>query len=170
VIGSAGCSRHLAKPAIAEMERSGKIVAQDSLVHRTGFKPSLTSVQRKTIDALAHDICSGGKEPPSSAELGAEYGEDVPFFLRCLEREGRVVQVGTDRFYAREVVAELIEKLRTDLVAGEEYGPSQLRETLGFSRKYLIPFLEYCDRSGVTERKGDGRSLKSVRESLTQML
>jgi hypothetical protein len=50
-----------------------------------------------------------------------------------------------------------------------EYGPSQLRDVLGFSRKYLIPFLEYCDRAGVTERRGDGRALRNGPVSLTQM-
>jgi selenocysteine-specific elongation factor len=35
--------------------------------------------------------------------------------------------------------------------------PTDLREMLGFSRKYLIPFLEYCDKKGYTSRQGNGR-------------
>ena len=38
-----------------------------------------------------------------------------------------------------------------------ERNPSQLREALGLSRKYLIPLLEYCDRVGHTTRSGAGR-------------
>ena len=37
------------------------------------------------------------------------------------------------------------------------YGPSELRELLGFSRKFLIPFLEYCDRVGITRRDLEGK-------------
>ena len=33
-----------------------------------------------------------------------------------------------------------------------------LFQTLGYP-KYLIPFLEYCDREGVTERRQTGRVL-----------
>jgi hypothetical protein len=43
------------------------------------------------------------------------------------------------------------------MAAGVEYGPAELRELLGFSRKFLIPFLEFCDRSGHTMRDGAGK-------------
>jgi hypothetical protein len=43
--------------------------------------------------------------------------------------------------------------------AGREYSPSELRDVIGLSRKYLIPFLEYCDRRGITERRLAGRVL-----------
>jgi hypothetical protein len=38
-----------------------------------------------------------------------------------------------------------------------ELAPTELRELLGFSRKFLIPFLEYCDKRGYTVRQGNGR-------------
>jgi selenocysteine-specific elongation factor len=161
-INAAGCDPDLARLAIAELAGSGSVVARESWISRPGWKPRFTDAHQKTLDALAHVICSRGNEPPTAGELTKEYGGDVPVLLRYLEREGRVVNVGADRFYAPEAVAALIEKLRTDLAPGKEYGPSQLREALGFSRKYLIPFLEYCDRSGITERKGDGRTLRGV--------
>lgn len=161
-IGAAGCNPALARLAVSELAGGGELVIRDSLVSRPGWKPAFTAAHKATIEALAHAICSGEKEPPSAADLAGKYGGDVPVLLRYLEREGRVVQVGADRFYARDVVTALIEKLRMDLAPGKEYGPSQLREALGLSRKYLIPFLEYCDRSGITERKGDGRTLRSA--------
>ena len=169
VIASAGCDSDLARLAIAKLEGVGEVAVSGSIVRRKGWKPKLSPSHEKTADFLVHAICSAGSEPPSAEELAKEYGGDVPVLLRYLEREGRVVQVAADRFYGREAVDSLIEKLRTKLAPGEEYGPSQLRETLGFSRKYLIPFLEYCDRSGVMERKGAKRTLRSVDESLTQM-
>ena len=48
------------------------------------------------------------------------------------------------------------------LVQEQGYTPAQLRDVLGLSRKYLIPFLEFCDRKGITERKGDGRILRET--------
>jgi hypothetical protein len=43
------------------------------------------------------------------------------------------------------------------------YSPAELRDVLGVSRKYLIPFLEYCDRRQITERRADGRVLGGAR-------
>jgi selenocysteine-specific elongation factor len=40
---------------------------------------------------------------------------------------------------------------------GREYPPGELRDLLGFSRKYLIPFLDYADRLGLTVRREGGR-------------
>jgi len=54
----------------------------------------------------------------------------------------------------------MIAQLKGRLVPGRVYVPAQLRDLLGSSRKYLIPFLEFCDRSGVTERREDGRVLR----------
>ena len=74
-------------------------------------------------------------------------------------QRGLVVAVEPDRFYAREVVTGLVELLRKGMSRGREYGPSELREIVGLSRKYLIPFLEYCDRERITERRTTGRVL-----------
>jgi hypothetical protein len=41
----------------------------------------------------------------------------------------------------------------------EPLSPAHLREALGISRKFLVPFLEYCDRRRITERRGEGRVL-----------
>jgi Elongation factor SelB, winged helix. len=151
----------LGRAALAELVGSGSVEVDGSLVRRAGWAPLLSPAHEAMISSLVHAICSGNSEPPSAGELVEKYGGEVPGLLRYLEREGRVVQVAADRYYAPEVVDLLIGKLRENLQPGAEYGPSQLRDTLGFSRKYLIPFLEYCDRTGVTERKGDGRTLGS---------
>ena len=165
----AGTSPDLSRVAIAGLVKQGVVAVRGSLVARSNWKPKLDDERVKTVELLVHAICSAGSEPPTSSELSRKYGGEVPGLLRYLEREGRLVQVAPDRYYARAEVDALIEKLRSNLEAGLEYGPSQLRDVLGFSRKYLIPFLEYCDRAGVTERKGDARILGSVRASLTQM-
>jgi hypothetical protein len=51
--------------------------------------------------------------------------------------------------------------LRTRLEPARSYTPAELRDLLGISRKFLIPFLEYCDRTGVTDRTDVGRALRA---------
>ena len=77
--------------------------------------------------------------------------------LRLLERDGLIVGVEPGRFYATESVENLVNRLRDGMTEGREYSPAELRDVLGLSRKYLIPFLEFCDRRRITERRATGR-------------
>ena len=147
---------------IREMERAGEIETRGPLVSRTGWAPSPSDRDAEIGNHLAHDICAGGQEPPSVGELGVRYGSSVPALLRFLERQGRIVKVETDRYYDRSALEAMIARLKGALVPGKVYVPAQLRDVLGFSRKYLIPFLEFCDRNGITERRGDGRTLRET--------
>ncbi|MGH7652293.1 MAG: selenocysteine-specific translation elongation factor [Gemmatimonadaceae bacterium] len=152
----------LADISIRELERSGQIQMSGPVVRRTGWVPTPTESDIDLGNSLAHDICASGREPPSAAELVLRYGSSVPSLLHFLERQGRIIQVEENRYYDRTAVEELIAKLRGELLPGRQYTPSQLRDVLGFSRKYLIPFLEFCDRTGVTERRGEGRILRQT--------
>ena len=155
-------SEELADISIREMERVGEIEAIGPVMRRKGWVPSPSPGDVDASNRLAHDICAGDREPPSVSELVSRYGSSVPALLHFLERQGRIVQVETDRYYDRSAVDALIAKLRGELEPGRVYVPSQLRDVLGFSRKYLIPFLEFCDRIGLTERRGEGRILRQT--------
>ena len=156
----------LADIAIREMERAGALETNGPVLRRKGWVPSPTTGDVDKSNHLAHDICAGGREPPNVSELVSRYGSSVPALLHFLERQGRIVQVETDRYYDRSAVDALIAKLRGELEPARIYVPAQLRDVLGFSRKYLIPFLEFCDRTGVTERRGEGRILRQISEIL----
>lgn len=145
---------------VRRMSDRGEVVVEDGLIRRTSWAPSLDENAQKLADFVLHDICISAKEPPSVAELVRKRGARVPDLLRFLEKHGRLAQVETDRYYDVAVVQELIGQLRGGMKAGEVYSPGDLREVLGVSRKYLIPFLEYCDRLGVTERRFEGRVLR----------
>jgi selenocysteine-specific elongation factor len=162
VKGELRVSEELADIAIRELENSGEIETHGPLMCRRGWSASPRPSDVEASNHLAHDICAGDREPPSVNELVSRYGSSVPGLLRYLEREGRIVQVETDRYYDRAAVEGMIARLKGKLAPGKVYVPAQLREVLGSSRKYLIPFLEFCDRSGVTERRGEGRMLKET--------
>jgi selenocysteine-specific elongation factor len=155
-------TEELADISIREMEREGRLEVRGPIIRRKGWQPAPSPTDLEATSRLAHDICSGGREPPSVGELVSRYGNSVPSLLNFLERQGGIVQVEADRYYDRSAVDGLIAKLRAGLAPGRVYAPAQLRDLLGFSRKYLIPFLEFCDRMGVTERRGEGRTLRQT--------
>jgi selenocysteine-specific elongation factor len=156
--------------AIRELERAGEIEKSGPLIKRVGWKPSPTAKDLDVSVRLAHEICAAGREPPGVGELVARYGSSVPAVLHFLERQGRLVQVETDRYYDRSTVDMLMAKLKAELVPERVYAPAELREMLGVSRKYLIPFLEFCDRQGLTERRGEGRVVRQTSDILLDTL
>ncbi len=159
--GGLRVNEELADIAIREMEANGEIETDGPLIRRKGWVPNPTESDVRATDAVAHDICASGREPPSVSELMARYGPAVPSLLSFLEREGRIVKVEAERFYETNVLTGMVSSLRQELVPGTVYVPAQLRDVLGLSRKYLIPFLEFCDRKGITERRGEGRVLRA---------
>jgi selenocysteine-specific elongation factor len=89
----------------------------------------------------------------------------VPAALRLLAQQGLVVAVGRDRYYAKEPFEREREAVLGVLRELGEASPSEIRERLGRSRKWLIPLLEQLDRDGVTVRRGDVRVLADRRAS-----
>jgi len=122
-----------------------------------GWVPKLDSESAAIAARLVARLGAAGSEPPSVAEMSGELGSDPAAVLRFLERRGDVVQVEQDRYYATACLSQLIDRLRAIMAGGAELGPSELREKLGISRKFLIPLLEYCDRVGYTNRGAVGR-------------
>ena len=152
-----GTEPELVEFVLARLVRAGELSTEGGLVRRAGWVPRPDDAQRALAQRLADALAEAGREPPSVAELAATHGAVTAALLRLLEREGRVVQVEADRYYAAAAVEELVEGLRAATTPGRVYTPAELRDVLGVSRKYLIPFLEYCDRRRVTERRADGR-------------
>jgi selenocysteine-specific elongation factor len=138
---------------------SGALSIHGSVVMRAGWTPTPTPEQQAAAERILENLRSSGREPPSVPELEARISAHAFSILRFLERRGLVVQVSSDRFYEAGVVRGMIDDLINGMREERPYAPQEIRDLIGVSRKFLIPFLEYCDRAGVTERRADGRVL-----------
>ena len=143
--------------ALATLVARGTIAVEGAVAMAAGWSPRLGERDRLLADRVIDALSKAASEPPSVSELSSSLGGDVLAVLRYLEREGRVVPVEEGRYYARSALDSLLSTIRSGMVDGREYGPAELRHLVGLSRKYLIPFLEYCDRVGITERRQAGR-------------
>lgn len=140
----------------AEISAGGLALAAGT-ASRPGWAPTPSPRHRSMLETLVSQLDGSGAEPPSVAELSVSIGGDAGELLRYLERRGEAVQVEQDRYYAPIHLTSLVGRLEALLAGGAALGPAELREGLGLSRKYLIPFLEYCDRVGYTNRVAAGR-------------
>ncbi|MBK7906765.1 MAG: selenocysteine-specific translation elongation factor [Gemmatimonadetes bacterium] len=155
----------LADEVIRRAERAGLIVVDGAHLRRVGFAAGSSVGATSARDRLLERIRGAGVEALSIPELVAELGTDVHAQLKLLEKEKLVVMIALDRPFSREAVQELLRRLRSYAKAGTVYAPSELREALGITRKWLIPFLEWCDRQRISLRRADGRTFGTIPEN-----
>ncbi len=142
---------------LRDMSARRKIELRGAVLTKAGWRAA-SGADAAKLGELAVAVEAGGVSPMSVDELADQFGKETPALLRALEREGRLVAVAPDRYYSVKAVESLMASLREATAGGAELTVSQVREFVGLSRKYLIPFLEYCDRIAVSRRKGDVRS------------
>jgi selenocysteine-specific elongation factor len=150
-------SEELFDHLVRDLTERGKVELRGGVLARAGWKAG-SGADAAKIAEIAVALEAGGVSPLSVNELADQFGKEAPALLRVLEREGRAIAVAPDRYYSPKAVESLLASLRGVTAGMPEMTASQVREALGLSRKYLIPFLEYCDRIGVSTRKGDLRS------------
>jgi selenocysteine-specific elongation factor len=116
--------------------------------HRPASRENDPAV-RRVLSAIASEPA----QPPTIKDLVAQgVGRDA---IDAAGRAGLVVRVGPDLVFT----PALIERAEAIVAAAGSSGitVSAFRETLGTSRKYALPLLEWFDQRGVTRREGDLR-------------
>jgi selenocysteine-specific elongation factor len=152
----------VATALLASLAADGQLVVEQGLVAKAGFTPTPSLSQIRLSAAVTEALVSAGTEPPSVEEIADRLSvavDEVLAIARWLARDGSLVAVEPNRYYARSAVESLKQKLGVGMSDGREHTPAELRDLLGLTRKFLIPFLEYCDREGYTIRTGLGRRL-----------
>jgi selenocysteine-specific elongation factor len=147
----------LVERAVDDLAAAGRVERRGAHLTTAGWQPVISADDAAFKQRILAVIQAADTEPPDVDALAQEHKRDPVPFLRLLEREGQVVAVESGRYYATGVVDRLVTRLRGGMTERREYSPSELRDVLGLSRKYLIPFLEYCDRKQITERRTTGR-------------
>lgn len=157
---AAGVPRDLFDHLIDGEARSRSLAVSGAFVHRQGWAPTLSEEQSGLSQQMMHAFCSAD-EPVTVADVATSFGPASAAVLRHLEQQGRVVRLGDTLIAAEPVVRRMVEQLRSGMQSGRGYSPAELRDSLGISRKVLIPLLEYCDRTQITERRGSERVLRA---------
>ena len=81
--------------------------------------------------------------------------------LHRIERRGDAEEIGHDRFFTREVVADMV-RIARDLAAATPDGAiatAEFRDRLDCGRRVAVEILEYFDASGLTMQRKAGRRI-----------
>jgi len=146
---------------LGRMMERGELHLDQGSVALAGFRPELGE-GAELLDRLLGILEAAGLAPPSISELEQQLGRRglLPL-LKHAAQQRRLVAVEGERYYSPLALERFVQAIR-QVASGQEITPSSLRDHTGLSRKYLIPLLEWADRSGVTRRVGDVRVLVQV--------
>ncbi len=89
---------------------------------------------------------------PRASQLGLDLE-----LLHALERDGRLVRIADDLVYLPAQIAQIEAGLGE---LGDDFTVAAFRDAFGMTRRHAVPLLEWLDRRGVTERRGDVRRLR----------
>jgi len=164
VRGSVATRAHpdLIAGALRELEDEGRVVVEGPLIRLPEHRPQLTAEESRQLDRLGAHLDAAGWEPPSVAELPDILGVDravLKDLLRLLVDGGKIVALTPEIYLSCTQAERAQERARVLLRSGEAIGPAGFRSEFNVSRKFLIPILEYLDRSGTTRRTEAGRVL-----------
>jgi selenocysteine-specific elongation factor len=154
------------------MIAQGRLAAIGGGVRLPGHKSALADADMRLWDRLRPHIMATPRHPPTIRDIALAIKAEVQAVRRVakqLARLGELVEVGTDRFFARSTLLELA-AVAEELAARNQAGvftAADFRDASGTGRNVGIAVLEHFDRIGITVRRGDERRLgKPAAEAL----
>jgi selenocysteine-specific elongation factor len=127
-------------------------------IQRASHRATLPDPLRAAGEELRRTLAAQPLEPPSRKELTRNAAAQRA--LKFLIESGEVVEISVELVLSAAAAAQATATVKAFLA---KHGPStvsELRQSLGSSRRVVVPLLEYLDRTFVTVRHGDKRALR----------
>ena len=147
--------------AVNRLIQQKRVVGDLRRIARADHKPKLSANLRKLkerVVAAYQEAAFQPPEPTSFANQAGGHASNLKDLFEVCVADGDLVPI-TDALYLHaEAEATMRQRVRDKLAGG---GPgltvAEIRDLLGTSRKFAVPFCEYLDRVGATRREGDLR-------------
>ena len=131
--------------------RGGSVIARTS--HRPALPVDLQPVEKRIRQALTGQPF----DPPSRKVI--ESDPQVRQVVRFLIENGNVTELALDVVLLRESFEQMKSHVVNFISKNGPATVSELRRSLGSSRRIMVPLLERLDRDGITRRVADKRTL-----------
>ncbi len=135
-------------------------------IARADFKPKLSANLRKLKDKVVEAYRAAGFQPPEPASFAGQAGGNAASLKDLFEvcvAEGFLVHIDADIYLHSELEADMRKRVADRLTTGPGATVAELRDILGTTRKFAVPFCEYLDRINLTKREGDLRVLAAAK-------
>lgn len=157
---SDGFAEPLVERVVERLAAEGAVVIEGPGVRLPDHEPKLSERERASLERMVAGVEEAGLEPPTADDLAGEFELDERLLHDLLDLAvdaGRLVRVNAEIYLAPQAEAEVVATGEEVVQHGEPAPASEFKEALGVTRKYLIPYLQYLDRRGITRRTPEGR-------------
>ena len=144
------------------MEEAGLLQSQNSSLRLPTSAPQIDQPHQTQLTELRGRLEAEQARfsPPSPEELAKALQIEEPELLELLAYwtdQGVFLHVSDKVWFSTAAVQEARQRLEEHFSRESELSMAQARDLLGSSRKYVLPLIEYFDRSHFTRRVGDVR-------------
>ncbi|TCP30184.1 selenocysteine-specific elongation factor [Scopulibacillus darangshiensis] len=143
------------------LKESNELESHDHMVKLSDFTPHFPDQWARRMTGVVNDLAKQGLKPVSWSELADESGipaglqKDLKDYLLSV---GKTMLLEEDLLMHHQAFCDAVKRLRQK--SNEAFTIQDAKAVLDLSRKYLIPFLECCDREGYTVRENNKRRWK----------
>jgi selenocysteine-specific elongation factor len=144
------------------MRRDQRIRLSATGVALVGRGPRLSQNEQKLLEQLVETFRGAGLQSPSVKECQQQASKNqssVPQLLELAVANGQLIRIAPDYYLHADVEQAMRQRLHDEMRNRSGLTMSEIREILNTSRKFSVPFCEYLDRIGFTQRDGDLRVL-----------
>ena len=149
---------------VDQLIREKAIVTDGNLLRLSSHQIQF-SVEEEDIKEQVEEIfLDAGINTPALSELTAQLSDhpsqSVEQTFYALMNLGRFIKIEDDFFIHSQAFDAIVSSLTDYLQKNDIITVAEFRELAETSRKYAVPFLEYCDGQGLTIRDGNHRRLR----------
>ena len=141
----------------------GQLAKEGNLLRLASHEIQFSQEEETAKETLEKLFLEAGINTPTLNELNVRFPEYTPQLLEstffALLNLGQFLKIADNFFIHKTVFEEIQELLATYLRKNDTITVAEFRETAQTSRKYAVPFLEYCDSQSLTIRDGNVRRL-----------
>ena len=146
-----------------QLIKERQLVKDGNLLRLATHEIQFSQEEETAKEKLEQLFLEAGMNTPTLSELSTLLPEYTPKVLEstfyALLNLGRFVKIAENFFIHKTKFEEISDALTTYLRENGTITVAEFRETAETSRKYAVPFLEYCDTQNLTVRDGNIRRL-----------
>lgn len=144
------------------VEKEAGIASQGGYLSLPGFRPEPDAATAAVVGEIMERLEKAPFTPPSPDEIKAELGltdSAAAEIFGYLFDQGLVIKAAEGVVFAASAVEDARQRICAYFANEKELALGPARDLLDSSRKYILPLLEYFDRTRFTKRMGDARIL-----------
>ncbi len=126
------------------------------------FAPKMSAQDQQLLKAIIDEFNAAAFQPPAASALKCASSASkarVNKLIKIATATGELVQIAPDILLHAGRLEQLKKQMAEAITERGGLAVADVRTMIDSSRKYVVPLVEYLDRSGFTKRVGDQRVL-----------